>query len=142
MPAFLGENGDELHFKKDEGILTVVGQGDMVFTDEKSKQLWEISQMPTEFLMEKFEVPGIPPKTATPMTLPIPASIIENSQYSSGDVNININDLNLPNVTNYREFRDSLIKDRTFEKAVECMSIEKFNKNYNSLSKYKYVGRR
>ncbi len=62
QPAFLGENGDELHFKKDEGILTTVGQGDMVFTNEMSKRLWEISQMPTEFLMEKFGVPGIPPK--------------------------------------------------------------------------------
>lgn len=137
--AFLGEEGNELQFDKDQGVLREVGQGDMVFTNEMSRRLWEISQMPPEFIREKFGLPGIPPQMATPMTLP--ASITENNQYN-GDVNININDLNLPNVTNYREFRDSLIKDRTFEKAVECMSIEKFNKDYNSLGKYKYVGRR
>ena len=142
QPAFLGENGDELHFSKNEGTLTKVGQGDMVFTDEMSKRLWEISQMPTEFLMKKFGLPGIPPQTATPMTLPIPTSMIENNQYGGGDVNITFGDITLPNVTNYREFRDALIKDQTFEKAVECMSIDKFNKNYHLLSKYKYVGRR
>ena len=108
QPAFLGENGDELHFSKNEGTLTKVGQGDMVFTDEMSKRLWEISQMPTEFLMEKFGLPGIPPQTATPMTLPIPTSMIENNQYGGGDVNITFGDIILPNVTDSNEFTKSV----------------------------------
>lgn len=106
--AFLGEEGDELHFKKDEGVLTTVGQGDMVFTDEMSKRLWEISQMPREFLMEKFGAPGIPPQTVTPMTLP--PSIIENNQFNGGDVNITFGDISLPNVTDSPEFAKTVEK--------------------------------
>ncbi len=133
QPAFLGENGDELHFSKNEGTLTKVGQGDMVFTDEMSKRLWEISQMPTEFLMEKFGLPGIPPQTATPMTLPIPTSMIENNQYGGGDVNITFGDINLPNVTDSNEFTKSVesvirsamcTKGRTRKCVVESVSSD------------------
>ncbi len=138
--AFLGEEGNELQFDKDQGVLREVGQGDKIFTNEMAQRLYEISQADPGMFREKFGLPGIPPQTAIPMTLP--PSIAENNQYNGGDVNITFGDIALPNVTNYREFRDALIKDPTFEKAVECMSIEKFNKNYNSLSKYKYVGRR
>ncbi len=102
QPAFLGENGDELHFKKDEGTLTTVGQGDMVFTDEMSKRLWEISQMPPEFIREKFGIPSVQPQTAA--LAPLPPSITENNQYNGGDVNITFGDINLPNVTNSSEF--------------------------------------
>lgn len=42
--ALLGEEGAELHFDKSNGILRQVGQGDMVFTSEMAKNLWEMAQ--------------------------------------------------------------------------------------------------
>lgn len=138
--AFLGEGGNELQFDKDKGVLREVGKGDRIFTNEMTQRLWEISQLPTDIIREKFGIPGIPAQITTPETLP--ASITENNQYNGGDVNITFGDLNLPNVTNYHEFRDNLIKDRTFEKAIESMSVGKLGKMHNSLGKYKYLGKR
>lgn len=138
--AFLGEGGNELQFDKDKGVLREVGKGDRIFTSEMTQRLWEISQLPTDIIREKFGIPGIPAQITTPETLP--ASITENNQYNGGDVNITFGDLNLPNVTNYHEFRDNLIKDRTFEKAIESMSVGKLGKMHNSLGKYKYLGKR
>ena len=42
--ALLGEEGAELHFDKSNGILRQVGQGDMIFTSEMAKNLWEMAQ--------------------------------------------------------------------------------------------------
>ena len=39
----------------------------------------------------------------------------QSSQVNVGDINVN---LELPNVTDYSGFRNQLIKDNTFEKAV------------------------
>lgn len=135
--AFLGEGEDELQFDKSQGVLRKVGQGDMVFDNEMSKRLWEFSQMPTEYIREKLGIPdyGQVQKSFLPHT----ETIKETCQTNVGDVNVTFGDINLPNVTNYLEFRNSLIKDKTFEKAIETMSVGKLGKMYNSLDKNKYL---
>ena len=50
-----------------------------------------------------------------------------------------INELTLPNVTNYEEFRSDLIKDAKFEKAVQSMTIDRIAGRSTSMSKFKYV---
>lgn len=45
MLAVLGEEGNELHFSKEQGILREVGQGDKVFTNEQAQNLWKLSQL-------------------------------------------------------------------------------------------------
>lgn len=78
--AFLGEGRDELHFSKNEGTLTKVGQGDMVFTNEMAQRLWEISQANPELIREKF---GIPAPAAHGYTAQPPAG--EAAQYVGGE---------------------------------------------------------
>ncbi len=95
--AFLGEGRDELHFSKNEGTLTKVGQGDMVFTNEMAQRLWEISQANPELIREKF---GIPAPAAHGYTAQPPAG--EAAQYVGGGnvtMNVTFGDMNLPNVT-------------------------------------------
>lgn len=95
--AFLGEGRDELHFSKNEGTLTKVGQGDMVFTNEMAQRLWEISQANPELIREKF---GIPAPIAQGNIANPPA--VDAAQYmKAGDVTMNVTfgDMNLPNVT-------------------------------------------
>ena len=45
MIALLGEEGNELHFSKEQGVLREVGQGDKVFTNEQAQNLWKLSQL-------------------------------------------------------------------------------------------------
>lgn len=45
MLAVLGEEGNELHFSKEQGILKEVGQGDKIFTNEQAQNLWKLSQL-------------------------------------------------------------------------------------------------
>lgn len=95
--AFLGEGRDELHFSKNEGTLTKVGQGDMVFTNEMAQRLWELSQANPELIREKF---GIPAPAAHGYTAQPPAG--EAAQYVGGGnvtMNVTFGDMNLPNVT-------------------------------------------
>lgn len=55
---------------------------------------------------------------------------------------VSIDNVTLPNVTNYDEFRTQMFrdmqKDRQFEKMIENMSIDKLDKGFNSHTKYKY----
>lgn len=95
--AFLGEGKDELHFKKNEGTLTKVGQGDMVFTNEMAQRLWEISQANPELIREKF---GIPAPIAQG-NIANPPMVDASQCMKAGDVTMNVTfgDMNLPNVT-------------------------------------------
>ena len=42
--ARLGEKGQELKYDKSNGTLSLVGEGDMVWTNEQTKRLWELSK--------------------------------------------------------------------------------------------------
>ncbi|TGY98053.1 hypothetical protein E5329_01185 [Petralouisia muris] len=139
--AFLGEKGDELHFKKDEGTLTKVGQGDMVFTDEMSKRLWEISQMPPEFIREKFGIPSVQPQTAA--LAPLPPSITENNQYNGGDVNINMGGIVMNGVNDKKEFvrelNNALATNRDTIKIMQHNTVCALGKNYRPMDVMRYV---
>ncbi len=116
------EDGEEIIYRTADGaVLTPLSSGDMVFDNESSRRLWELSQNP-EAYMKKY---NIDPASIT-ATIPKPTlnfsvpnfGSMANSQSSHvnvGDINVN---LELPNVTDYSGFRNQLIKDNTFEKAV------------------------
>ena len=57
-----------------------------------------------------------------------------------GDLNmsVNIDELTLPNVSNYQEFKSELIKDNQFEKVVQSMTVGKLGKDRNSFGKYRF----
>ena len=55
---------------------------------------------------------------------------------------VSIDNITLPNVKNYDEFKTQMFRDmqtdRKFENMIENMSIDKLDKNYNSLKKLKH----
>lgn len=125
MLAMLGEEGTELQFDADKGVLRQVGEGDKIFTKEMSERLWELAANPNLMSMNfKPVIPNIPTNM--------------NSSTDSS-TNVVINELTLPNVKNYEEFRTDLIKDSKFESAVQDMTINKITGRSSSLSKLKYT---
>ena len=69
---------------------------------------------------------------------------IPNVQPISRNMNniVSIDNITLPNVKNYDEFKTQMFRDmqtdRKFENMIENMSIDKLDKNYNSLKKLKH----
>lgn len=104
--AWTQEEGGEVIYRAADGaLLTPLGQGDMVFTNEMSHRLWEMAQG------------NIVPSLATPNVIPDLTGIGGNqsSQTNVGDITVN---MELPNVADYKDFRNQLISDSTFEKAM------------------------
>ncbi len=115
------EDGEEIIRTADGAVLTPLGSGDMVFDNESSRRLWELSQDP-EAYMKKYNIDPASitatiPKPTFNFSIPDFGSMTnsQSSQVNVGDINVN---LELPNVTDYSGFRNQLIKDNTFEKAV------------------------
>lgn len=114
--AWTQEDGEEIIYRASDGaMLTPLGQGDMIFTNEASKVLWDLSKDPSAFL-EKFGLANITPQfnVVTP-TMP---EMVRNNASNSVSMNVDGIEINLPNVTNYKEFRNELIKDSTFTNAM------------------------
>lgn len=100
--AWTQENGSELIFRKSDGaMLTPLSRGDMVFTNDMSKTLWDIAKNPA--LFRGANIPG----GASARTV-------------NNDNNIT---LVLPNVTNYEEFKVALTKDPRFINFVQATTI-------------------
>ena len=133
--ALLGEKGNELQFDKSEGVLREVGEGDKIFTNEASKVLWDLSKDPSAFL-EKFGLANITSQfnVVTP-TLP---KMERNNVSNSVNMSVDGVEINLPNVTNYKEFRNELIKDSTFTNAMGTYVNNKIM-GKNPLEHLKYV---
>lgn len=92
--AWTQEEGNEIIRTSDGAILTPVGKGGMVFTNEMSQRLWELSKNPNLF---KNNISGV--------NINIPDI---QSAYQGGDVNITFGDIELPNVTDSAEFANSV----------------------------------
>ncbi len=104
------EDGTEFILRKSDGaILTPLGKGDMVFTSEMSRRLWEMAQ-------GNF-APGIsiPDFTSSLDNIPLPANSSGNGDVNFGDININ---MELSNVHDYTDFRKALVQDGTFKNAL------------------------
>ena len=117
--------GSEVIITK-HGALRQLDNGDHVFNADMSENLWKLAQVNPEELMRNMSI--------TPITTAFPTF---ERNVGEGDVNVSINELTLPNVTNYEEFRAELIKDNKFEKAVQSMSVGR-GFGDNSLSKYRF----
>lgn len=134
--AFTQENGGELIYRSsDRAMLTPLGQGDMVFTNEASKKLWEFSQNPSEY-MQKLGLENIVPQFD--VVSPALANISMSNPSNSVSMNVDGISISLPNVTNYKEFRNELIKDSTFTNAMGTYVNNKIM-GKNSLEHLKYA---
>lgn len=144
-PHWTQENGSEFILRKSDGAMLVpLGQGDMVFSNESSKRLYEFAQNPEGF-MKKYNL-GSPLMTAMipypvlDYKLPNPAKAAQKNASASvsiGDINITCNE-----VQNARELMedvtDHLIRNNRFEKAMSTMINNRMT-GKNPLEHLKYV---
>lgn len=117
--AWTQEEGSEVIFRKSDGaMLTPLGQGDMVFTNEMSKTLWAIAKggIPTN---ANIIVPDISGNRNTTVT-------------ANNEITIT-----LPNVQDYASFKHDLQNDDNFEKFIQEVTIGQVWGN-NKLNKRKY----
>lgn len=125
--ALLGENGMELQFRKAQGTLGVVGQGDKIFTNEQAENLWKISKMNISDFIPNF-------------TTNIPSFV--GSHAGNKNINISIGDIILPDVTNTEQFASALkdvVKNNTsVQRLLKDSTIGTLSRNNNSLSIRKY----
>ena len=125
--ALLGENGMELQFRKAQGTLGVVGQGDKIFTNEQAENLWKISKMNISDFIPNF-------------TTSIPS--FKGIYAGNKDVTISIGDIILPDVTNPEQFASALkdvVKNNTsVQRLLKDSTIGTLSRNNNSLSIRKY----
>lgn len=97
--------------------------GEEIFSLEKIKALDGVFQR-------------IEPFIANPNLIKLP-DFVSRSASSSASIEVGSVQIVLPNVTNYDEFRNKLIRDNTFEKAVQEFTIGQAL-GRNTMNKYKY----
>ncbi len=139
------ENGVEFILRKSDGAMLVpLGQGDMVFSNESSRRLYEFAQNPEAF-MKKYNLSApvttaVMPYSVLDYKLPASAKAAQKNASASvsiGDINITCNE-----VQNARELMedvtDHLIRNDRFEKAMSTMINNRMT-GKNPLEHLKYV---
>lgn len=120
--ALLSEEGTELHFDKSRGVLRTIGEGDKIFTNEMTENLWKLAQQN-------------PVKFKNMNAIPILPNI--NNSLSKGNVSIDIGNITLPSVTKPEEFagalKDTIKTNSSVQKQLQELTIGTLNKNNNSL---------
>ena len=102
--AWTNENGSELIYRSTDGaILTPLTQGSMVFTHEMAENLWKLSQ----FKVAPSGVSG----SGTARTV----------------TNNNAIAINLPNVTNYEQFKTALQNDPKMTQFIQQITLGEAN---------------
>ena len=102
--AWTQEDKSELIFRSSDGaMLTPLGRGDMVFTNEMSQRLWDFAKGNIGASLDfNPKVGGITPQ-----------SITSNNSIS----------INLPNVKNYDEFKQAMKNDSELEQFLQEVTI-------------------
>lgn len=112
----LGKN-ELIQRKSDGAMLTRLGKGDMVFSSDMTKRLWELAKNPAPYVnTDGIKTPNI------------------SSNVTYGDSNVDIT-FNVPNVTNAEDFMKTLQKSKKFEQIVQSMTIGRIS-GKGKLNKY------
>lgn len=128
--AWTQEDGQEYIITKDGALLTNLSGGELILNNKASKLLYDFANSPEEFLRN---MPSFVPNINLP-SLDVPNSFREQKvDMKVGDITIS-----LPNVTNYAEFRNELIKDKDFEKSI-LTTVNNAAMGKSTISKLKYV---
>ncbi len=142
------ENGSEAIVRKSDGAMLVpLGEGDMVFNNESTKRLYELSQNPEEYF-RKYNVSSDVMKTMPVFEFKMPeissaasnvnTSYTNNPSVNMGDVNITCNE-----VQNAKQLLDEvvngLIQSSRFEKALFASVHHAMTGKGTALDKLKYI---
>ena len=121
--AYTQEIAPEAIVRKDGSVLMPLTAGTSVLNGNATKNFYDFMNNPLEYMtdiMSKNLVSSSPDNTS-----------IGNTIETKVDLT-----LNLPNVTNYEEFKNKMVKDKNFEKTIQAMTID-LVAGKSSLSKYK-----
>lgn len=118
--AWTQENGQELIYRTSDGaMLTPLGAGDMVFTNEMTQRLWDIAKM---------DIP-----TSKDVNTMIPRGNAHGNTVN----NQNAISINLPNVKNYEQFKEAMKKDGQFSSFIQEITFGQAT-GHNSLMKNRF----
>lgn len=132
--AWTQEDGQEYIITKDGALLTSLSGGELVLNNKASKLLYDFANSPEEFLRN---MPSFVPNINLP-SLDYSKIVPNNSREQKVDMNVGDITISLPNVTNYAEFRNELIKDKGFEKSI-LTTVNNAMMGKSTISKLKYV---
>lgn len=139
--AWTQEDGAEAIIRPtDSAVLTPLKAGDSVLNADATSNLYDLLNDPSAFL-EKYSsltTGSLFPSPDMPeISVDIP-DVIGNLAGSGGqEISFNFDNLTLPNVTNYEEFKYALQHDSKFEKMVQSMTVGRASGG-TALRKYRY----
>lgn len=109
----------------DGAILTPLTKGDSVLNADASRNIWDMANDPSEFIKDNMDITSVS----------IPSNGSNNNTYVQ---NLDKVVFSLPNITNYSEFVSALQRDKSFEKLVKSMTIDRLAGG-SSLAKTKSI---
>jgi hypothetical protein len=118
-----GNKSEFIVRKSDGAVLTPLGKGDTVLSNQMTNRIWDMANNPTKFILDNL---GTVETGTTP-------NITSNVQTVNNQIDL---DISLPNVTNYDDFVRQAQKDPKFEKLIQAMTIDRIN-GKTALSKFK-----
>ena len=123
--AWTQENGQEFIVRPSDGaILTPIAKGDSVLTSAASSNIWDMANSPAEFIKDNLNLGT--------------ANVPNNSTTQNLVQNIDNITFSMPNVHSYNELLAEMQKDKSFEKLILSMTIDRIA-GKSSLAKGKSV---
>lgn len=124
--AWTQENGKEFIVRPSDGaILTPVAKGDSVLNANASGNIWDMANSPAEFIKHNLNLKNT--------DVPNNSTVRNNyTQYLDKVV------FSLPNVKNYEQLLAQMQKDKSFEKLIMAMSVDRLAGG-SSLAKKKSI---
>lgn len=111
--AWTQENGEEFIVRPSDGaILTPLARNDSVLNATASKNIWDMANSPTEFIRDNLKLG----EASAPIGQGGQTSITQNLDKVV---------FNLPNVKNYEELLTEMQRDKSFEKLILSMTIDR-----------------
>lgn len=138
------EDGEEIIVRKaDKAMLLPFREGDMVFNHESSRRLWELANDPEAFMqkygIDSSSLSAVLTQPSFHIAAPDVSSLAAKQAMPNMSVdNIRVS-LELPNVQDYTDFRNQLMKDSTFENAMFSSINHALTGKGTSLDKMKYT---
>lgn len=108
-----GKKPEYIVRKSDGAVLTPLHTGDMVLNNKDTNTLWNFVGDPQKFINENLQGNS--------------ATVIPATNVNSSNVNNIQMSVNLPNVSDYNGFVNSLKNDKKFESMIQGMTVGKLN---------------
>lgn len=122
--AWTQESGLEAIIRPSDGaILTPLAKNDSVLNATATSDLFDFANNPSAFIQDKIN--GEYPVNSLP---------VQSHTDYHGDINFKVN---LPNVTNYEQFKNAMLHDKQFENLIKSSTIDKLAYR-DMLKKYRH----